>query len=184
MQGTKVASRYAKSLLDLSLERGQLEKVYADMKNVLDACKESRDLVLMLKSPIIKSDKKEAVLNAVFKGLSEITREFISIIVRKKREYALEAVAESFVSQYREHKKILTAVITTAVGLDDDLRKRVLEIVKKSANSEVELIEKIDKSIIGGFIIRVGDKQDDTSIRTKIMKLTRAFNENPYIKEY
>ena len=184
MQGTKVASRYAKSLIDLSLERGELEAVYADMKNVHQACKENRDLVLMLRSPIIKSDKKEKVLNAVFKSMSKITREFIDIIVRKRREYALEAIAESFVLQYRNHKKILTAVITTAFGLDETLRKRVLDIVKKSANSEVELVEKVDKDIIGGFIIQVGDKQDDTSIRTKIMKLNRVFKENPYIKEY
>jgi F-type H+-transporting ATPase subunit delta len=184
MQGTKVASRYAKSLIDLSQERGELEKVYADMKNVVQACKECKDLALMLKSPIIKGDKKEAVLNAVFKSMSEITREFIDIIVRKKREYALMEIAESFVLQYHHKKNILTAVITTAFGLDEELRKRVLDIVKKSMNSEVELVEKIDKDIIGGFIIRVGDKQDDTSIRTKIMKLNRVFNENPYIKEY
>ena len=184
MQGTKVASRYAKSLLDLSLEKGQLEVVYADMRNVQIACAECRDLSLMLKSPVIKPDKKETVLNAVFKSMNVITREFIAIIVRKKRAYALEPIAGSFVDQYREHKKILTAVITTAFGLDEALRKQVLDIVKKSSGSEVELVEKIDKSIIGGFIIRVGDKQDDTTISTKIMKLTRTFNENPYIKDY
>jgi F-type H+-transporting ATPase subunit delta len=184
MQGTKVASRYAKSLLDLSLERGDLEKVFQDMKHVLQACKENREFSLMLKSPIIKGDKKEAILNAVFQSMNEITREFISIIVRKKREYALEAIAESFVHQYRQHKKILTAVITTAFGLDEDLRKKVHAIVKNAVNSEIELVEKVDKDIIGGFIIRVGDKQDDTSIRTKIMKLNRVFNENPYIKEF
>ena len=184
MAGTQVASRYAKSLIDLSLEKGQLEKVYADMKNILLTCTGSHQLVLMLKSPIIKSDKKEKVLKAVFKEVNTITAEFINIIVRKKREYALEEIAQAFVDQYKAHKKILTAVITTAFGLDADLRARVLDIVKNSQNSEVELIEKIDKNIIGGFIIRVGDKQDDTSIRSKIMKLTRVFNENPYIKEY
>lgn len=184
MQGTKVASRYAKSLLDLSLEKGQLEQVYADMKTIQETCSENRDLALMLRSPIIKPDKKEDILNSVFSKANPITREFIKIIVRKKRENALPAIAESFVDQYRRHKKILTAVITTAFGLDDDLRKKVLEVVKKSANSEVELVEKVDKSIIGGFIIRVGDKQDDTSIRTKILKLGRVFNENPFIKEY
>ena len=184
MAGTQVASRYAKSLIDLSLEKGSLENVYADMKNLLLTCKGSHELVLMLKSPIIKSDKKEKVLKAVFKDVNIITAEFINIIVRKKREYALEELAEAFVNQYKTHKKILTEVITTAFGLDADLRKQVLGIVKKSSNSEVELIEKVDAAIIGGFIIQVGDKQDDTTIRTKIMKLTRVFNENPYIKEY
>ncbi|HEY6162836.1 MAG TPA: ATP synthase F1 subunit delta [Bacteroidia bacterium] len=184
MQGTKVASRYAKSLLDLSLEKGQLDKVYADMKNVRQACKENRDLSLVLKSPIIKGDKKEQVLKAIFKDASEITFAFFGIIIRKNREYALEEIAHSFVEQYKTHKKILTAVITTAFGLDDDLRNKVLEVVKKSANSEVELVEKVDKNIIGGFIIQVGDKQDDTSIRSKIMKLNRAFSENQFVSKH
>jgi F-type H+-transporting ATPase subunit delta len=184
MQGTKVANRYAKSLLDLSLEKGQLEQVHTDMKLIAESCKQNRDLVLMLKSPVIKSDKKETILLAIFSSANKITNEFLKVIVRKRRELYLEAIANAFVAQYRNHKKILTAVITTAFGLDADLRKKVLEVVKASSNSEVELIEKVDKKIIGGFIIRVGDKQDDTSIRTKIMKLNRAFKENPYIKEF
>jgi F-type H+-transporting ATPase subunit delta len=184
MQGTKVASRYAKSLLDLALDKGRLEQVYADMKNVEQACKENRDLRLMLKSPIIKGDKKEHVLKAVFKDANEISLAFFSIIIRKNRAYALEEVAHSFIEQYKTHKKILTAVITTAFGLDEELRKKVLEVVKKSANSEVELVEKVDKNIIGGFIIQVGDKQDDTSIRSKIMKLNRVFSGNEFVSKH
>jgi len=155
------------------------------MKMILGVCKENRDFSLMLRSPIIKPDKKEAILSALFGNkVNTITREFINIIVRKKREYALEQIAESFVEQYKKHKKILTAVITTAMGLDEELRAKVLEVVKAAVRSEIELVEKVDANIIGGFIIRVGDKQDDTSIRTKLMKLNRVFNENPYIREF
>jgi F-type H+-transporting ATPase subunit delta len=184
MQGTKVATRYAKALMDLSLEKGQLEQVHNDMKLILASCKESRELVNMLKSPVIKSDKKEKVLFAVFSSINSITKEFIKTIVRKRREMHFEIIADAFIAQYRQHKKILTAIITTAAGLDDELRKKVIEVVKAGSNSEVELIEKVEPKLIGGFIIRVGDKQDDTSIRTKIMKLNRVFQENPYIKEF
>jgi F-type H+-transporting ATPase subunit delta len=185
MQGAQVASRYAKSLINLTLDQGILEKAYADMKLINTICKGNRDFVLMLKSPIIKTDKKEAILKAILGGkVQPLTMEFIQVITRKKRESYIEGIAESFVNQYKEHKKILTAVITTAFGLDDELRKKVLDVVKNSEKSEVELIEKIDKNILGGFIIRVGDKQDDTSILRKIKKLNRVFNENPYIKEF
>ena len=185
MQGTKAASRYAKSLFDLSLEQGVLEKVYADMKMIYDVCKNNKDFVLMLKSPIIKSDKKETILKAIFDGnVNKMTMEFINIIARKRRETYLAEIADAFVNKYKEHKKILTAVITTAMGLDADLRAKALEVVKGATKSEVELIEKVNKDLIGGFIIRVGDKQDDTSIRTKILKLNRLFSENPFIKEY
>ena len=185
MRGTKVASRYAKSLFDLSLEQGALEKVYVDMKLVHDVCRGNKDFMLMLKSPIIKSDKKETILKKIFgTKVNKMTAEFINIIARKRREQYLDGIAEAFVNRYKEHKKILTAVITTAMGLDEDLRKKVLQVVKETTKSEVELVEKVNKDIIGGFIIRVGDKQDDTSIRTKILKLNRVFSENPFIKEY
>lgn len=185
MEGTKAGSRYAKSLLDLSMEQGVLEKSYADMKLINTVCKENRDFIVMLKSPIIKADKKEAVLKALFEGkINQLTMEFLMVIVRKKRASYIEAIAESFLNLYKENKKILTAVITTAFGLDAELRSKVLDIVKNSMKSEVELIEKVDKSIIGGFILRVGDKQDDTTILRKIKNLNRVFNENPYIKEF
>ena len=180
-----VSVRYAKSLLGLSIEQGVLEKAYADMKTINAICKENKDFVLMLKSPIIKTDKKEAILKAVFDGkVDKITLAFLLVITNKKRESYIPAIAESFISQYKVSKKILTAVITTASGLDADLRSKVLDVVKNSMKSEVELVEKIDKNIIGGFILRVGDKQDDTSILRKIKNLNRVFNENPYIKEF
>ncbi len=184
MKGVKVASRYAKSLLELSIEKGQLEKVHADMKMIHGTIRQSRELALLLRSPIIKSDKKETILKKLFEGkLTAITSEFINVIVRKKREDHLDVVAESFVEQYKRHKNILTAVVTTAIGLDDSLRKKVHQAVKDAMRSEVEIVEQVDPSILGGFIIRVGDKQDDTSIRTKLARLNRLFSENQYVKK-
>lgn len=185
MQGTKVATRYAKSLFDLALEKGEIEKVCADMKLVQQVCSTSPDFVAMLTSPIIKTDKKQAIIHSVFdKQLSKVSLAFVDIIVKKKREMFLPEIAEAFAVKYKEHKKILTAVITTAFGIDETLRKQVIEVIKGATKSEIELVEKVDTTLIGGFIVRVGDKQDDTSIRTKIMKLSRIFKENPYIKEF
>lgn len=182
---SKVAARYAKSLLDLSIEKGSVEKVYADMKLVLGTCRESHDLRVLLNSPIIKSDKKLAVFKEIFSSkIEKLTLDFLTIIIHKRREMYIVETSEAFVDQYKKYKNILTAIVTTAFGLDDELRKKVLEVVKKSANSEIELIEKVDKNLIGGFIIRVGDKQDDTSIARKLKSLYRTFNENPYIKEF
>lgn len=185
MHSTKVGSRYAKALLGLSMEQGALETVYADMKLIDAVCKENKSFVLMLNSPIIKTDKKTAVLMATFDGrVSKLTMDFIVLVARKKREANIDLIAAAFINQYKEKKKILTAVITTAFGLDQELREKVLQVVKDTMKSEVELVEKVNKELIGGFIIRVGDRQDDTSISRKIKNLTRVFNENPYIKEF
>ena len=81
-------------------------------------------------------------------------------------------------------KQILTAVITSANGIDADIRKKVMELVKGVSSSEVVLEEKINKDLIGGFIIRVGDKQVDASIARKLSNLKRGFGENPFVKEF
>lgn len=184
MAGTRVASRYAKSFLDLSTEQGVLEQAYADMKSISEICHSNHDFVSFLKSPIIKTDKKQAVLKEVFsKKLNKLTDAYIHLITNKKREQYLPEIATEFLNQYKEKKKILTAVITTANGIDDKIRKQLMELVKGVSKSEVILEEKINKDVIGGFIIRVGDKQIDASIARKLNNLKRSFKENPFIKE-
>jgi F-type H+-transporting ATPase subunit delta len=185
MQGTRVASRYAKSFIDLTIEQGLLEQAFADMKTIAAICKSNPDFVTFLKSPIIKTDKKQAVLKEVFSGkLNKATEAYVQLITSKKREIYLAEIATEFIDQYKEKKKILTAVITTASGIDDVTRKKVMEIVKGVNSSDVVLEEKIDKNILGGFVIRVGDKQLDASIASKLSSLKQTFKENPFNKEF
>ncbi len=185
MQGTRVAARYAKSYIDLTMEQGALEQAYNDMKFISEVCQSNADFVSFLKSPLIKTDKKHAVLKEIFNGkLSKVTDAYLHLITEKKREIYLAEIVTEFLNQYREKKKILTAVITTAKGVDDVIRKEVMAIVKGLGNSEVVLQEKINSDIIGGFILRVGDKQIDASIAKKLNSLKRNFTENPFIKEF
>jgi F-type H+-transporting ATPase subunit delta len=184
MQGTRVAARYAKAFIDLTLQQGVLEAAYTDMKCIADVCKSNRDFVNFLKSPIIKTDKKQEVLMQAFAGkLNKVTETYLQLIAAKKREMFLPEIATEFVNQYKEKKNILTAVITTAYGIDDVVRKQVIDIVKGNGNNEVVLEEKINKDIIGGFIVRVGDKQVDASILNKLNDLKRSFTENPFLKK-
>jgi F-type H+-transporting ATPase subunit delta len=185
MKGLKTASRYAKALLDLATEQNILEKVYEDVKLIAHTCKTQRELVLLLDSPLVKTDKKQAILQSVFAGnLSTTTELFIRLLVSKRRERSLPAIAEECINQYKIKKKILTAVITSAQGLDEELRKKVLELVKKSSDSEIELVEKVNDTLIGGFTLQVGDKRVDASIAKQIKQMAMNFSENPYIKEY
>ena len=185
MQGTRVASRYAKSFIDLTMEQGVLEQAYNDMKYITEVCDSNADFVIFLKSPIIKTDKKQAVLKQVFSGkLNKVTDAYVHLITNKKREIYLAEIAAEFINQYKEKKKILTAVVITANGIDDVIRKKVMAIVKGVSTSEVVLEEKINKDIIGGYILRVGDKQVDASIARKLNNLKRTFKENPFIKEF
>jgi len=183
MKGNRVASRYAKSLLSLADEQGQLEAVYADMSLVAQACGDSRDLVLLLKSPIVKPDKKAAILNEVFGGrLGDLATGFIKIITSKKREYLLESIANEFLLQYKAFKGITIAELTSAVQLDEAQKQKILNLV--GASGEIEVVEKIDPELIGGFIVRVGDKQVDTSVSRTITSLKKEFDKNLYVAEY
>ena len=172
MEGTRVAARYAKSFLDLTIEQGILEQAYADMKLVASVAAENPELISLLKSPIIKTDKKQAILKEIFASkINKVTAAYLQLITSRRRETYLPEVAEEFLNQYKEKKKILTAVIITAN-------------VKDSHSTEVVLKEQINKAIIGGFILRIGDKQVDGSIARKLNNLKRNFKENPFVKEY
>lgn len=181
---TKVARRYAKSLIDLSRETGSIEAVGADMKLFIAVCEQNRDLTLLLANPIIHADKKLSILKKVFENkMHPVSISFFDIITRKGREAFLENIAKEFVQQYKKFKGIQTAVITSAIGLDDRLRTEVFKIMKEGLKSEVELVEKVDKNIIGGFILRMGDKQYDASIASELRKLAKEFSSNPYVRK-
>ncbi len=180
---TKVAKRYAKSLISLSNEKGIIDSVNNDMQLFAAVCIENNDLALLLSTPIIHSDKKLSILKQIFAHRVNImTMTFFEIVIRKGREKYLIQIAKNFITQYKILKKILTAEIVSAVGLDDKLRKQVYELLRNNENSEVELMEKVDKKLIGGFVLRIGDKQYDASVVASIRKLKQAFAENPYIK--
>ena len=180
MKESRVASRYAKSLIDLAIEKGQLESVEEDMTLIRNAVRENRDLKLMIDSPIVKSDKKQKVLHAIFAGkIGEITQKFIDILVVKRREYLVDDVAEEFEHQYRVTKDIVSAEVVSAIPLTEELRAKVLGLVKTlDDRPDVDLVEKVDKDIIGGVIIRVGDKQLDHSVIGRLEKYRQEFSKN------
>jgi F-type H+-transporting ATPase subunit delta len=174
-----VASRYAKSLLDLSVEKGLLEAVYADMLQVKSVSENSKEFINFLNSPIIKSDKKIAAMKAVFDGkLNAITSGFLTIVASKRRESIIPEMANSFVEQYRSHKNVLTAVVTSASGLDAATKQKALDLVKGQMSGEVELVEKVNPNIIGGFILKIGDKQLDKSVARQLSNLKKELTNN------
>ncbi len=186
MSDFRAASRYAKSLLELAAEQGVLEEVSNDMASFAKLCKENREFQLMLKNPIIKHDKKRAILQAIFSGkVHKLTLAIFDIITRKNREPILGDIAREFHTLYNVHKGIEEAKVVTAVPLDKDLKAKIEAIVMQISNlDKVELTEVINKDIIGGYVLTVGDRQIDDSIRTKLKALELKFSQNPYIKEF
>ena len=182
MADQRVAARYAKSLLDLGKEMGTLETVKQDMDLLGKTVAENRDLRLLLRNPIVKHDKKLAILTAIFQGkVSDVTMQFFTILTQKNRESALESMGTEFQAQYNVMQGIQTAQVTSATPLTPALRDELEQLViKQTGLTEVKLTEKVDPSLIGGFVLRVGDQQIDDSVRTSLRKLRTSLQENSY----
>ncbi len=167
-------NRYAKSLMDLSLESGQLDVVRKDLKLMLSTIESNHELALLLESPIVKKDKKINVLNAIFGNkISKVSMSFLTLITTKNRESQLVAILRAFEEQYKVQNNIFTAVVTSANGLDQKTKEKVLDLVRGQMKGEVELVEKIDAATIGGFVLRIGDKQIDRSVASELHNLKK-----------
>ncbi len=184
MKGIRISSRYAKSLMNLCIERGILDSVFKDMESIRASINGSRELQVILNSPVVKPDKKASILKAIFSGtVSEPSMAFMVLLAHKGREGLLEEIAESFLDQVRRHQNITPARLVSATALDGSVRAKIEKLAEKLANGKVYIEESLNSELIGGFIIQVGDQRIDTSIQAEIRELKRAFDKNPYIAE-
>jgi F-type H+-transporting ATPase subunit delta len=177
MSVKRIAARYAKSLLDLAIEQNVTQDILKDM-TVFKNMAENRDLQLLLKSPIVNTLKKQEVFNALFTDkLSKMTNSFFSIALRKGRESHLVDIADSFIDLHKELKGISDVKLTTATALSDEALAKIKEELLKSTSTRqtVDITTKVDESIIGGFIIEIGDRLYDDSVAHKLEALKKSF---------
>lgn len=172
MSDQNVAFRYAKSLIGLAREKGVLEQVYADMRLFEEVSENNRQFMLTMRSPIVKHHKKMEILEAIFRSrVNPVTYSIFEIITRKNREALLYAIAEEFVRQYRLEKGIQQAHLTTATELTEAQRQYFSSLVAAQTGHTVQLVEKVNPDLIGGYILQVNDRQLDNSVRSKLNEL-------------
>lgn len=171
MKGTKAAGRYAQALLELALDQNKVEQVLGDMKHLLEVNNQSTEFQLLLKSPIVNSDKKIAIFKELFGQFEALSSSFVNMIIENGREKDLSSIAIAFDDLVKQHKGIIAVTLTTAVPVDETTKKAILDKVRKGVEGTLEVTEKIDKSLIGGFIVRMGDKQFDASVANQFSEL-------------
>lgn len=182
MQNPRLASRYAKSLVDLSSEKGQLEAVQADMLFMQQLAKTNPDVVTLLKSPIVKPDKKQQILAAIFDGrISAITAAFVKLLVAKGRESNLPEIAQEFSRQYDVLKNISKVKITTAVPLDAAVLDLIRTKVQAGTDMQVKLETAVNADLIGGFVLESNNKLFDASVQRDLNDIKKQFAENIYV---
>jgi F-type H+-transporting ATPase subunit delta len=183
MPNPRLASRYAKSLLDLAVEREQLEQVNADMLYLQKVNNSRRDFVNLLRSPVVSADKKQSIIDAVTAGkIGELTAAFTRLLINKGREGELPEIITAFIKQYKDEKGIHTVKLTTATPVSDEVKNSIVEQVKRTSDMKnIELEATVDPSIIGGFVLQAGDKLVDASIAYDLKEISRQFENNDFI---
>ncbi len=175
MNQNRAAIRYAKATLDFAIEKKAADAVENDMRNIASVVSESKELQNLLESPIIKGEVKKNALLEVFKDANEITKGLIATLTDNRRIGMLQEVAHKYIILHEKLKGEDVAYVTTAMPLTADLEKKILAEVNKITGNKVTIQNKIDESIIGGFVLRVGDLQYDASIANKLNNLKREF---------
>lgn len=182
----RIASRYAKSLIQLAREEKKLDRVLEDVESFRGLVKDSADFRNFIKSPIIQVSKKKAILSQLFeKSYDDLTVKFLQLLTQKQRESLLPEIAEEFVLQYRHLRGISTAVITVADELSEETQKLVKEKLEESgiAFDKVELTIQKDPAIIGGFILEIGSQVYDASISKQLNQLKKNFRKNEFVSK-
>ncbi|MEN9381165.1 MAG: synthase subunit delta [Bacteroidota bacterium] len=185
MSNARLAGRYAKSILDLATEKGQLEAVYADMKYLQAVCTASSEFVNLLRSPIIKADQKNSIIDAVTKDkVSALTNAFTVLLVKKGRESDLPEMATAFIEQYNALKGIHQVTLTTAVEVSDVLKKSIEDKVKaENKFATIELTTKTDEALIGGFVLEFDNNLLDASIARDLKDIKKQFLHNEFVEK-
>lgn len=178
MAQTRAAIRYAKAIMDLAKDQSAAAAVNDDMDSIANAVAVSRELNDMLHSPVIPTATKKSALLAVFKNLNKLSVNLIDTLIENKRFDILGVVAEKYIQLFDEEQGTQKATVTSAVPLTEELKKMVLAKVKELTGKEAEITNVVDETILGGFILRVGDIQYDASISNKLNKLKREFTLN------
>lgn len=183
MSNTRLATRYAKSLLGLAIERNELDQAFSDMKWLQAVCKSNRDFVNMLRSPVIKSDAKGKIIIAVAQdNIGKLVNTFIHLLVSKGREGSLPEIAHAFIEQYKTYKEIYSIKLTTASPVSEDTKKMLIELLRKlTSMRNIELETVVNEDIIGGFILQTNERLADASIAYDLKEISKQFENNDFI---
>ena len=174
MISTRAAARYAKAMLEISVENGNADAINNDMILISESVSQSNELKTFLNNPVIGDSAKFNAVEEVFAGANQGTKELFKLLKTNSRFELLAAIAMDYQKQYEEHKGIERVTVTTAIPMDADLEAKVLVKAKEIVQGkEVIISNVVDSSIIGGFILKIGDKQYNASIAHQLEVLKR-----------
>jgi len=173
MNESTISVRYAKALFESAREKNQLDATRKDMLLIQDLCRIS-EFQFLLRSPMLNESKKCKVIGELLdKKINDLTSGLINLVVHNGRELLLSAIARNFIDLFMKHHRIKPAKLITASPLEKSLQDKIVQIVKETLDTEVELQTMEDKALIGGFIMRIDDQQYDASMATSLKRMKK-----------
>lgn len=176
MTGSRAAIRYAKAILDMAQASGAAGNVNDDMALIASTLKDNAELSNFVNSPVVKGDVKEAALKEIFAGSQNITMGLFHLLLENKRFDILSLIAEEYKTQFDVLNGIEVATVTTAIPLTEELEAKVMAKIKEFSNKKITIKSIVDPAIIGGFILRIGDKQFNASVANRLTTLRRELS--------
>ena len=184
MRVTLLAKRYAQALFDLAVENNILEEVAQDMILVKSVLDESRVLRKVMSNPVIDYTKKNKVLDRIFDHkIQKLTHKFLQLITRKGREVYITFISTAFDEIYKDHKNILPVKLTTAIGVDEKIKKEIIDKLAQVTDMNLEVTEIVDQELIGGFKLNFEDYQYNNSVKKQLQRLAKVFSDNLYVSK-
>jgi F-type H+-transporting ATPase subunit delta len=173
MNESQISVRYAKALFESAADHEQLDPVYRDMGLLSDVCRQE-GFQYMITLPSLKVSEKCKLADQIFKGhFSKLSLSMIDLVIKNKREAYLPGIARNFGDLYRKSKGIRTASLVTATPVDQASLQKVRDLIRSVYDSEVELSARVNKEVIGGFVLTVEDLQYDASVSGSLKKMKK-----------
>lgn len=185
MKNILLIRRYAKAFLEYAIQNDMVDESLADLELLTETIQSNRELRNILSQPFIQKSKKEAILKRIFEGnISDKTLKFIDLILEKNHPELLTEILIMYRDMYHDYKGIAVVTITSVVKLDEKRQQHLISLIKHKVAGNIQIINKIDKKIIGGFVINYKDYQYDASVYTKLRNLESLFTGNLYVKGF
>lgn len=179
MSISAIRVRYAKAFFTLAKEKNVLEQLNTDIQNIFEICSKSPDFINLLESPVVASSKKAELISKIFKSqIHPMTLKFLLLITNNKREVHIPGICRNFLDLTRKDQNIKSAVMVTATEINSVTVEKIRKVIEKELSATIELTCQIEPEIIGGLILRIDDKQYDSSVNTQLKKIKQTLLES------
>ena len=178
MKSTRTAFRYAKATLAYANENKFSDKVAKEMQELIELHESSRQLNGLLSNPFLPNTKKQSILRSIVPNPSDVTQKLLSLLISNNRLFLLKEVAKSYINLFNEQQGELNATVISAIPLTQNLEKQIHGKLEDFSGKKISLLNKIDKSLLGGFILKIGDMEFNSSLAYKLKTFKAKLTSN------